>query len=1044
MRKAISSLLFLFATHLVAQTQVDINQQVKGLLKPPNGGIGASPAGPDTTPVSTSSSIATWAALPNCPNDGGHAITYSTSSHSYGCAAVSGSGGRPAGQPQQVQFNGGSAFAASSATLDASGNFIGLSYGGTPDAILSQTNPTTGTGDGIQNALQSANSIVTVNQGYAATEGNFSSPYRIVPFEGQLPLMQQPTFHAQSGFIDYRATSTGKFFFNPPSGGSPIEFDSMFSNDGSPSPNNGAAWFPIYHMWWIAGGGRNQETSSTPGDQSVRQHMTDVMEDQSMGISSHHQVSCYKDGIGDFHCDAINMVNNGDAQTPSDEGGQDHRDQAQESNWPYFGTITGTPTLGQKVIANTPVLPGQAYPGEGRPTVFPNKALAPTLILAVTGPSNGGQTAGTWTMADSQTPDTFGRNTSLVQPQQLDFGQTTPVTVAMSSLTAAINPAHDLCIGGIDEDVLENASIASCGAATGASPNISQSCTVNLRLQHLPNAYVSQGAHACKGFDIMANDTFQQNPAFSPLRNMLRSIGRSATNTVLYSVEAFGSNEPAPWYDFSTMTLGVNGDALTRSGGQVTFSPSTEAAILYGNDCIKITTASDPTYNGSFCGISYNISTNVLSWPNAGANGSTTLTAPIALAALNGAVTNAVQEMPMYTTTSSFNPATGSPDGTVTIEANEITNNVGETVETQHGANVTLQLYHGVASGFNVPSQAATLSLIEVGWNGRTPPGQPVIRFTGNQDARHQLGAGGTQSASSAYLEDDSIVPQLNGWVRGHGLFGVNGGIAFRMIDCGIYACDNPLYSPQIFNLVGTNSTYEELWAPWNNDTHVQEVGDSSITMRDNVLILGSGNGSASSEATYQAAAIDLNINGGGTDGDFTMDFANGFRFHSALGLASHFDADSTVKNSGGTDEFICSVAGTHCLVPTFTGAGGVTVSGTWPGITITGTGGSGTHCTSSSITNPLNCGSDEAGQFVVGPGATTFTIQSTAVTAGSRIFLQFDSSLGATLGVTCDTTVPTVITHPTVRVVSGTPSFTFATSAPVTNPGCYSFTIEN
>lgn len=96
-------------------------------------------------------------------------------------------------------------------------------------------------------------------------------------------------------------------------------------------------------------------------------------------------------------------------------------------------------------------------------------------------------------------------------------------------------------------------------------------------------------------------------------------------------------------------------------------------------------------------------------------------------------------------------------------------------------------------------------------------------------------------------------------------------------------------------------------------------------------------------------------------------------------------------------------------------------------------------NCTS--IAAPAVCGSSGAGSVVVAAAATTVTVNTTAVTANSQIGVQFDSSLGTKLGVTCNTTpdAPSV----TART-AGTSFVITVAAAPVTNPACYSYTIVN
>jgi hypothetical protein len=86
-------------------------------------------------------------------------------------------------------------------------------------------------------------------------------------------------------------------------------------------------------------------------------------------------------------------------------------------------------------------------------------------------------------------------------------------------------------------------------------------------------------------------------------------------------------------------------------------------------------------------------------------------------------------------------------------------------------------------------------------------------------------------------------------------------------------------------------------------------------------------------------------------------------------------------------------------------------------------------------------CGSAAAGAVVVDALATTVVVSTTAVHTASRIFVQFDSSLGTELGITCNATVAL----PTVSARVNNTSFTISVpAAPVTNPACYSYWIVN
>lgn len=100
-------------------------------------------------------------------------------------------------------------------------------------------------------------------------------------------------------------------------------------------------------------------------------------------------------------------------------------------------------------------------------------------------------------------------------------------------------------------------------------------------------------------------------------------------------------------------------------------------------------------------------------------------------------------------------------------------------------------------------------------------------------------------------------------------------------------------------------------------------------------------------------------------------------------------------------------------------------------------------HCSSSA--SPAVCNAAPVGSVVIAPSATSVEVDTSAVTAKSRILLTEDSSLGTDLGVTCNTQSLLVLGVPKVTArVAGT-SFTVGIEAgPTTNPMCLSFSIIN
>lgn len=98
------------------------------------------------------------------------------------------------------------------------------------------------------------------------------------------------------------------------------------------------------------------------------------------------------------------------------------------------------------------------------------------------------------------------------------------------------------------------------------------------------------------------------------------------------------------------------------------------------------------------------------------------------------------------------------------------------------------------------------------------------------------------------------------------------------------------------------------------------------------------------------------------------------------------------------------------------------------------------TNCSDSA--GDAACSAAPAGSVVIDAADTTTVVSTTAVTASSQIILQEDSSLGARLSVTCNTTTGRDYT---VTARTAATSFTItASAAPTTNPACLSFFIVN
>lgn len=102
-----------------------------------------------------------------------------------------------------------------------------------------------------------------------------------------------------------------------------------------------------------------------------------------------------------------------------------------------------------------------------------------------------------------------------------------------------------------------------------------------------------------------------------------------------------------------------------------------------------------------------------------------------------------------------------------------------------------------------------------------------------------------------------------------------------------------------------------------------------------------------------------------------------------------------------------------------------------------------GSNCSSSA--SPAVCGSSAAGSVNIAAGSTTIQVNTTAVTANSQITLQADDTLGTKLGVTCNSTLATLVGGLAVTARTAGTSFTISFNGTIiTNPLCLSYQLVN
>jgi hypothetical protein len=98
------------------------------------------------------------------------------------------------------------------------------------------------------------------------------------------------------------------------------------------------------------------------------------------------------------------------------------------------------------------------------------------------------------------------------------------------------------------------------------------------------------------------------------------------------------------------------------------------------------------------------------------------------------------------------------------------------------------------------------------------------------------------------------------------------------------------------------------------------------------------------------------------------------------------------------------------------------------------------TNCVSSA--SPAVCAAASAGRVAIANPATTIVVNTTAVTANSEIIVFEDTSLGAALSVTCNTTAGRTYQ---VTARTAATSFTVTASAtPAANSACLSYVVVN
>jgi parallel beta-helix repeat protein len=154
-----------------------------------------------------------------------------------------------------------------------------------------------------------------------------------------------------------------------------------------------------------------------------------------------------------------------------------------------------------------------------------------------------------------------------------------------------------------------------------------------------------------------------------------------------------------------------------------------------------------------------------------------------------------------------------------------------------------------------------------------------------------------------------------------------------------------------------------------------------------------------------------------------------------AINAVNGFQIGST---SGATGHVLCSNGASP---PFYVDCSSITIPVNTTGSVTSATYSTKTNCAVNSV-SPAACGSAVAGAFVVPTTTTTYTVNTTAVTAASRIFLE-PMSFAGNLPSTPTCVAPAVTSRETISAISAGTSFTFALPS-TTGQTCWQYHIIN
>lgn len=199
----------------------------------------------------------------------------------------------------------------------------------------------------------------------------------------------------------------------------------------------------------------------------------------------------------------------------------------------------------------------------------------------------------------------------------------------------------------------------------------------------------------------------------------------------------------------------------------------------------------------------------------------------------------------------------------------------------------------------------------------------------------------------------------------------------------------------------------------------------TSWTLSNTISTIYIFTGSGASTATTPTSVIGFPLTTIWNQGTATVQFFNG-------GPGLSCEPSSCLIQPGGVGSITVNPAGTAFSAQQSNALALATI-------------GTASNCSSSA--SPAVCGSAAAGSVALPTNAvsSSIVVNTTAVTANSQILVTTDDTLGTKLGVTCNSTVATLVGGLTISARTAGTSFTIANNvAVVTNPLCVSYAIIN